>query len=139
MFVIYDPATGEIRSTISGPDEDYGQLLTEKGDIWLFAPEVLSLDPRVSYVNHETRSIADKSAMPIVLDRSRFTAGNDEGAVLSGIPVGARISVICNDAVQYSGVADDPELRLTSPVAATYLLTVEAPRFLPWHAEVVAE
>ena len=139
MFITYSADTGEIRSTISGPEESYGALLTAQGETWLFAPDVLSLDPSTSYVNVETRKIVEKQSLPVSVDRLTFNAGSEGGAVISGIPVGARISIMCGDTMQYSGVADEPDMRLTSPVAAIYQVTIVAERFLPWHCEVVAE
>lgn len=139
MFITYSADTGEIRSTISGPDKSYGALLTEQGEAWLFAPDVLSLDPRTNYIDLETRKIIEKQSLPVSVDRLTFSADGEDGAVVSGIPLGAHISIMCGGTMQYSGVSDGSDLRLTSAIVATYQVIISADRFLPWHGEVTAE
>lgn len=139
MFITYDPDTGVITGTIDGPGETYGEALTESGQAWIYQHDILTLDPSANYVDPHVRAIVSKQPMPVSIDRTRFQAGDDEGAVISGIPLGARVIIMCDDDLQNSQVTVEAELRLTSAVAARYDVAISADRFLNWHCEVVAE
>lgn len=139
MFITYDPDTGAITGTIDGPGEAYGEVLTESGQAWICQHDILTLDPSANYVDPQARAIVSKPPMSVSIDRTRFQAGNDEGATISGVPSGAYATIVCGDDVQFSGFLDDAELKLTSAVAANYSVTISADRFLPWRCEVVAE
>lgn len=121
MFVIYDPKTGAIKSTIVGPEpEGYGAKLTETGDAWLFEPKIPA-DITKDYVDVVAKKIVKRPEMSLSADSD----------VVRGIPKGAEVIVLREDAEVARETVQDGEVDLETATAGQYTILVRLWPYLP--------
>lgn len=153
MFVVYDP-NGTILSTIAGPGLQYGmETLDPERKSWLFLAETTSLDPTAKYVDVAAAAartdryvpgaeiasvVKPNQAITLVASKGAIQADGVDTATISGIPAGAAVTVICNDLVIASVVADSDGLDLTAVSAGVYRVMVSRATFKPASIEVTA-
>lgn len=142
MYVVHD-AKGTILSTISGPGKEYGvSVLDKQGDLWLFDPLLLNLDPNTYCVDVDAipKKIVPKLAIVLKQDKKTIIADGVDESVISGIPEGANVSIVLNgQAEMMSCPVTDGKIEVSSDVPATYLVTVTAQNMLAATAEVFAK
>lgn len=139
MYVVYDE-NGSILQTIVGPDKTYGPDILDKANYrWIFLMGRDSLDPRTTYVDVITKTIAEKMPMALTADKFEIIADGSDKATISGIPEGASISVLCDGQPQFADVIGKDALFVTALSPATYLISATCKGYLPASLAVVAK
>jgi len=131
-FVLHD-AEGRIRQQGNAYDADEAEMQARDG------LRVLILDgPLESFGDHYVTdgALRPRPPMPATIDRTAIAADGNEVAQISGLPLGALVTVSGPGGEQQITV-DDGELSLSADVAATYRLAVECWPFRPCHFEVL--
>ena len=137
MFVTYDQ-NGSILSTIAGPDHDYGKLLDASGHAWLFLEGVTSLDPRLVHVDVAAKAVVSNKDMPLAVSKLAIAADAIDASVITGIPKGAAVTVLCNDRPLMGEIVNDGEIEFTAAAAGTYRIAVTCATWHPATIEIVA-
>lgn len=137
MYVVYDE-TGMIKSTIMGPDETYGDILTKEGKTWLFHQGVTTLDPRYSYVDIASKTVVLKPSIILEISKSAIKADGVDITTLSGIPKGSMVNIYCNGQLVVGETVDDGVVMLSATMAATYRVDISCGIYNPTSVEVVA-
>lgn len=137
MFVTYDQS-GTILSTIAGPDQDYGKLLDAHGMTWLFLDGATTLDPRLVHVDVVTKTVVPNREMVLVASKLAIAADGADASLITGIPNGAAVTVLCNGDPVMGEVVDDGEIEFTAAAAGSYRIAVACATYHPATIEIVA-
>lgn len=147
MYVVHDE-TGYILHSISEPDGNYGKILTDTGQQWIFLEGEFSFNPVEQYVDIEKKTagvphndcLCNASGIPLVADKISIIANGVDVAKISGIPTGAKVTIISDVGIEFDDVVGDGEIELSASDSTTYTVHVVAgAKYLPTSIQVVAE
>ena len=139
MYVVYNDA-GAIIQTILGPDESYGpNVLDKHGQNWLFVSQRSMIDPHQFHVDVVTKMLVEKQPMTLTVDKVEIAADGEDTAIVTGIPEGAAISILCDGKPQFANVIGKESLEITSASPARYFVSATCAGYLPASLTVVAK
>jgi hypothetical protein len=132
VYIVYDPASGMIQQTISGPGKEYGaQELDTRNLTWLWLQGAMNVDPTRNYVDVATKMLRPAEAMALVVDKITIAADGADEARVTGIPAGANVVVYCDGAPVSQHIVHDGEIDISANAPATYEIQVTCWRYLP--------
>jgi hypothetical protein len=138
MYIVYDPVSGMIQQTISGPGKEYGpEQLDTRNLTWLWLEGAMNVDPTKNYVDVATKMLSACGPVALVADKITFSADGVDEARVTGIPAGANVVVFCNGAPISQHIIHDGEVEISANAPATYEVRVTCWRFLP--AQIVIQ
>lgn len=137
MYVVHDDE-GNILHSISGPDANYGDVLTVAGEKWIFLEGEFEFNPAGQFVDIESGKLAEKLVQPIAVDKHTIAAVSDT-ATISDIPSGSKVTIISDAGIEFEGLCEDGNIELTASDPTTYTVHISSsPRYLPTTVQVVA-
>lgn len=140
MYIVYDPASGVIQQTISGPGKEYGaEQLDTRNLAWLWLEGAMNIDPTKNYIDVTTKLLAPMTAISIVADKTRFAADNLDEAKVTGIPSGANVVIYCDGVPVSQHIIHDGEIEISAAAPATYEVQVTCWKYLPARLVIQAE
>lgn len=140
MYIVYDPVSGMIQQTISGPGKEYGaEQLDTRNLTWIWLEGAMNVDPTKNYVDVATKFLMPMVAMSIVADKMTFAADNVDEAKVTGIPPGANVVIYCDGAPVSQHIVHDGEIEISAAAPATYEIQVTCWKYIPARLVVKAE
>lgn len=140
MYIVYDPASGQITQTISGPGKEYGaEQLDARNLTWLWLEGAMNVDPTKNYVDVATKLLCPMTAMSIVADKVTFTSDGIDKLTVSGIPLGSNVVVYCDGVPVSQHIIHDGEVEISAAAPATYEVQVTCWKYLPARLTIKAE
>jgi hypothetical protein len=139
MYIVYDPASGMILQTISGPGKEYGtEQLDPRNLTWLWLEGAMNVDPTKNYIDVATKLLCPMTAMSIAADKITFAADSADEAKVTGIPLGSNVVVFCDGVPVSQHIIHDGEIEVSAAAPATYEVQVTCWKFLPARLSVTA-
>lgn len=140
MYIVYDPTSGQITQTISGPGKEYGpEQLDTRNLTWLWLEGAMNVDPTKNYVDVATKFLTPMTAMSLVADKIVFAADNVDEAKVTGMPLGANVVVFCDGVPVSQYIIHDGEVEISAAAPATYEVQVTCWKYLPARLTIKAE
>jgi hypothetical protein len=140
MYIVYDPASGMIQQTISGPGKEYGaEQLEPRNLTWIWLEGAMNVDPTKNYIDVATKLLCPMTAMSIVADKITFAADSADEAKVTGIPLGSNVVVFCDGVPVSQHIIHDGEVEISAAAPATYEIQVTCWKHLPAWLTIKAE
>ncbi len=139
MTYILHNANGAITGLVAGPGKEYGATLDEHGEHqWLFIEGDAKININGKYVDVEKKAtgaphnecMCEKQSITLECAKPNFNADGIDEAVISGIPPGATVTIGMVGMSPVINTVNDGTVEISSPVPATYVVTVDHIKFL---------
>lgn len=129
FYAVYNPDTGRIDQAnkifddvSDGRVED---LMRDMGQKWVSHPEMNLVSPELWYVDTKKVVLTERKPLEIVVDRTVIKAGDNDAAIFTNIPKGAKLLTICGTSIIHNLVMPETSLELSIPVPCTYKVRFE--------------
>lgn len=138
LYALYTP-DGKIHQAnkVYDPSPGYDKLLNDEGYKFVKADAPGLLPPEQWYVDVKAEELCERPVMSIEISKTVIKAGDDDSALLTGIPKGAKFEVATGGSLVWSGVMDGAEeLEVSMPVPCKFVVVINLWPFRSFNAEI---
>lgn len=141
LYVLYNP-DGSIHQAnkVYDPDTlDYDKQLADMGHVFCKVDSPGLLSPDHFYVDAKSETVAERPVMPIEVSKTKIVPGDQDSAVLTGIPKKASARITSWGVEVYPSFnLDATELEVSIPVPCVYHVEIALWPFKTFSVDIEA-
>lgn len=138
-YSVFDEETGQISTSnkvFDDPDGRYGRVLAEREMRFVKHDTATHANLRRHYV--WKGALSDRPYMFAKIDRTEIGIGENDGARVTNIPKGARLTILAGGIEFFSATLSGTEVDLSAPVPGVYTVHIHKWPYRDFRVEVVA-